>query len=158
MSLSFFTSPNKLPLHHGCRCSGFVLKVASISSYKQPHVSPSSPPDDVLKLVSADSLKYESGFLGAVPHRRSTSDSLASSAIENLASILTSRVYDVVVESPLQLAEQLSQKLGTYVWFKREDVQSGKFIARARRQDLVEPQVIDVVLIKTLALMWRLIE
>ncbi|XP_021743182.1 threonine dehydratase biosynthetic, chloroplastic-like isoform X2 [Chenopodium quinoa] len=124
MSLSFFTSPNKLPLHHGCRCSGFVLKVASISSYKQPHVSPSSPPDDVLKLVSADSLKYESGFLGAVPHRRSTSDSLASSAIENLASILTSRVYDVVVESPLQLAEQLSQKLGTYVWFKREDVQS----------------------------------
>ncbi|MFK3826466.1 threonine ammonia-lyase, biosynthetic [Pseudomonas yamanorum] len=37
--------------------------------------------------------------------------------------ILTSRVYDVAVETPLQTARQLSERLGNEVWLKREDLQ-----------------------------------
>jgi threonine dehydratase len=37
--------------------------------------------------------------------------------------ILTALVYDVAIESPLEPARQLSGRLGTSVWFKREDLQ-----------------------------------
>ncbi|MCY1263617.1 threonine ammonia-lyase, biosynthetic [Pseudomonas jinjuensis] len=37
--------------------------------------------------------------------------------------ILTSRVYDVAVETPLQPARQLSQRLGNQILLKREDLQ-----------------------------------
>ncbi|MES2819076.1 MAG: threonine ammonia-lyase, biosynthetic [Pseudomonadota bacterium] len=38
--------------------------------------------------------------------------------------ILTSRVYDVAMESPLQVAPQLSERLGNSILLKREDLQS----------------------------------
>ena len=41
-----------------------------------------------------------------------------------LKKILTARVYDVAVESPLELAPMLSQRYGNQIYFKREDVQS----------------------------------
>tara|TARA_R110001599_G_scaffold64023_3_gene179235 strand:+ start:897965 stop:899488 length:1524 start_codon:yes stop_codon:yes gene_type:complete len=41
-----------------------------------------------------------------------------------LKKILTARVYDVAVESPLELAPSLSQRFGNQIYFKREDVQS----------------------------------
>ena len=41
-----------------------------------------------------------------------------------LKKILTARVYDVAVESPLELAPLLSERLGNRIYFKREDVQS----------------------------------
>ncbi|WP_299835598.1 hypothetical protein, partial [Pseudomonas sp.] len=37
--------------------------------------------------------------------------------------ILTSRVYDVAVETPLQAARQLSERLSNTVLLKREDLQ-----------------------------------
>ena len=37
--------------------------------------------------------------------------------------ILRARVYDVAMESPLELAPRLSRRLGNHVWFKREDLQ-----------------------------------
>ena len=43
--------------------------------------------------------------------------------IAYLQRILTSRVYDVAVETPLQLAPGLSARLGNQVFFKREDLQ-----------------------------------
>jgi threonine dehydratase len=42
---------------------------------------------------------------------------------EYLQRILTSRVYDVAVETPLQAAPRLSARLGSEVLFKREDLQ-----------------------------------
>ncbi|MBK5221437.1 MAG: threonine ammonia-lyase, biosynthetic [Acidimicrobiia bacterium] len=42
---------------------------------------------------------------------------------EMLRSILTSRVYEVAVETPLDLAPRLSARLGCSVHFKREDLQ-----------------------------------
>jgi threonine dehydratase len=41
-----------------------------------------------------------------------------------LQKILTARVYDVAVESPLEFAPTLSQRIGNPIYFKREDVQS----------------------------------
>ncbi|RBA25066.1 threonine dehydratase [Herminiimonas fonticola] len=41
-----------------------------------------------------------------------------------LKKILTARVYDVAVESPLELAPTLSQRFGNQIYFKREDIQS----------------------------------
>lgn len=43
--------------------------------------------------------------------------------LDYLQRILTSRVYDVAVETPLQAAPRLSARLGNEVFFKREDLQ-----------------------------------
>ena len=43
--------------------------------------------------------------------------------MDYLQKILTARVYDVAIESPLELAEKLSDRLGNQVWLKREDTQ-----------------------------------
>jgi threonine dehydratase len=46
-----------------------------------------------------------------------------ASLADYLQRILTARVYDVAVESPLELAPKLSARLANRVWLKREDVQ-----------------------------------
>lgn len=43
---------------------------------------------------------------------------------EYLRKILSARVYDVAIESPLHVAPFLSERLGNQVWLKREDQQS----------------------------------
>jgi threonine dehydratase len=40
-----------------------------------------------------------------------------------LERILTAQVYDVAIESPLELAANLSSRIGNNLWIKREDVQ-----------------------------------
>ena len=44
--------------------------------------------------------------------------------IDYLKKILTSRVYDVAIETPLELAPNLSERTGNRIYFKREDMQS----------------------------------
>ena len=44
--------------------------------------------------------------------------------IDYLKKILTARVYDVAIETPLELAPTLSQRYGNRIYFKREDMQS----------------------------------
>ncbi len=44
-------------------------------------------------------------------------------AIDYLQKILTARVYDVAIETPLELAPKLSRRLGNRVLLKREDMQ-----------------------------------
>ena len=46
-----------------------------------------------------------------------------------LKKILTARVYEVAVETPLDLAPLLSARLENQIYFKREDMQSVFFIA-----------------------------
>ena len=48
-------------------------------------------------------------------------------AMEYLTNILSSKVYDVAIESPLQLAPKLSERLGAQIWLKREDLQPVMF-------------------------------
>jgi threonine dehydratase len=44
--------------------------------------------------------------------------------IDYLKKILTSRVYDVAIETPLELAPALSGRMNNQIFFKREDMQS----------------------------------
>jgi threonine dehydratase len=44
--------------------------------------------------------------------------------IDYLQKILTARVYDVAIETPLELAPTLSERMGNRIYFKREDMQS----------------------------------
>nr|WLD47579.1 TD_P540L [Quillaja saponaria] len=76
------------------------------------------------KRVSPDSLCYPSGYVGAVPDRTVSSggDDIIN-AMSYLTNILSSKVYDVAIESPLQLATKLSERLRVNIWLKREDLQ-----------------------------------
>ena len=63
--------------------------------------------------------------MGAVPERTVNDGDNESiiNAMEYLTNILSSKVYDVANESPLQLAPKLSERLGVKIWLKREDLQ-----------------------------------
>lgn len=80
-------------------------------------------------IVSPDSLKYESGFLGAVPRNMVAGMGGGGetrgvhNAMSYLTRILSSKVYDVAVESPLEYAPKLSERVGANIWIKREDLQ-----------------------------------
>ncbi|XP_039042193.1 threonine dehydratase biosynthetic, chloroplastic-like [Hibiscus syriacus] len=84
----------------------------------------SAAPPASRKKVASNSLLYPSGYLGASPERSmDEGNGDVINAMEYLTSILSSKVYDVAVESPLQLATKLSERLGNQVWLKREDLQ-----------------------------------
>ncbi|XP_055807400.1 threonine dehydratase 1 biosynthetic, chloroplastic [Solanum dulcamara] len=83
-----------------------------------PVEAPSAPVP--LLRVSPSSLQCEPGFL--IPN----SPVLGSGGLigyEYLTNILSSKVYDVAYETPLQKAPKLSERLGVNVWLKREDLQ-----------------------------------
>ncbi|XP_009418835.2 threonine dehydratase 1 biosynthetic, chloroplastic isoform X1 [Musa acuminata AAA Group] len=119
--------------HAGVRRGPLVAANALPSSSSsahtfQPEAISLAPP---LKSVSVDSLQYESGSLGAISEKTKLSlpppgdvgQNGALNPMEYLTSILTSRVYDVAIESPLQLAPKLSARLEVDLWLKREDLQ-----------------------------------
>lgn len=91
--------------------------------------SHSSPyPDTTLMRVTVESLQYESGFLGGISEKTplpaaDRGANGAPSPMEYLTNILSSKAYDVAIESPLQFAPKLSQRLGVNLWLKREDLQ-----------------------------------
>ena len=71
--------------------------------------------------------EHSSGIAGiaAAPAPASPlSKSAQAIASAYLRRILTARVYDVAIESPLEPAKNLSRRLGNQVLLKREDTQS----------------------------------
>ncbi|KAM0937239.1 putative threonine ammonia-lyase [Dioscorea sansibarensis] len=94
-----------------------------------PQLESSRPPALPLLKVTAESLQYDSGYLGGISEKtplRSGARSGEDGALNPMAyltSILSSKVYDVALESPLQLASKLSERLGVNLWLKREDLQ-----------------------------------
>ncbi|KAH7673882.1 threonine dehydratase protein [Dioscorea alata] len=94
-----------------------------------PQFEASRSPALPLLKVTTESLQYESGYLGGISEKtplrsgeRSGEDG-ALNPMAYLTSILSSKVYDVAIESPLQLASKLSERLGVNLWLKREDLQ-----------------------------------
>ncbi|KAK4766324.1 hypothetical protein SAY87_007966 [Trapa incisa] len=86
----------------------------------------SDPPPPPLRKASPNDLQYTPGYLGAVPDRTALGGGGGDDTINAMAyltNILSSKVYDVATETPLQLATKLSQRWGTNVWLKREDLQ-----------------------------------
>ncbi|MED6156689.1 Threonine dehydratase biosynthetic, chloroplastic [Stylosanthes scabra] len=102
--------------HHTMRHRTTICNCTLTSSSTRPTLSPNS-------------LQYPSGFLGAVPDRTSSpsddSDTNATvvNAMTYLTNMLSSKVYDVAIESPLHFAPKLSERLGVNLWLKREDLQ-----------------------------------
>ncbi|KAM3340055.1 threonine dehydratase 1 biosynthetic, chloroplastic [Capsicum galapagoense] len=83
-------------------------------------IETSSAPSAPLLRVSPSSLQCEPGYL--IPN----TPVLGSGGLvgyEYLTNILSSKVYDVAYETPLQNAPKLSERLGVKVWLKREDLQ-----------------------------------
>lgn len=63
-------------------------------------------------------------MVGAVPDRTVNDDNGdGMRGMEYLTNIIASKVYDVAIESPLQLASKLSERLGVNLFLKREDLQ-----------------------------------
>ncbi|KAF8733717.1 hypothetical protein HU200_014563 [Digitaria exilis] len=95
---------------------------------------PAAPPAPLVRVVP-ESLQRESGCLVAGFRERGASvgdgdgfggavgEEGGPGAMEYLTSVLSSKVYDVAIESPLQLATKLSERLGVNLWIKREDLQ-----------------------------------
>lgn len=80
--------------------------------------------------VSPFSLKCESGYLVPNPPLREDNGAVREdslTALEYLTNILSSKVYEVAYESPLQHATKLSDRWGVNVWLKREDFQPVRF-------------------------------
>ncbi|RAL51670.1 hypothetical protein DM860_010388 [Cuscuta australis] len=97
-----------------------ISAAASPATEKKPW--PADSPE--LPLVSPSSLTSEPGcVLPKLPSPGENGSLGGPSGIEYLTGILTSKVYDVAFESPLQLATNLSLKLGNNIWIKREDLQ-----------------------------------
>ncbi|MCL7026928.1 hypothetical protein MKW94_018798 [Papaver nudicaule] len=131
-ALSFLTTPTRLNPQRTQKLLkptrtrnsiGYIFASKETADVSQNH-KPSVP---VLKRVSAESLQYESGFLGAT-NKNSDLDSIdkrygGPDAMSDLTNILTSKVYDVAVESPLDYAQKLSERIGVHIWLKREDLQ-----------------------------------
>lgn len=124
VSTRTFNSTRSLGIKSQLSRSTAEISPAVTSQQKNSPSSPSSstavsssPP----KIVSPNSLQYPPGYLGAVPEREGNGD--ITNAMGYLTNILSSKVYDVSIETPLQLAQKLSARLGNNVWLKREDLQ-----------------------------------
>lgn len=87
-----------------------------------PEIQTPTAQSETLLRVSPSSLQREAGYL--VPNPGMDEGTLDGGiGMEYLTKILMSSVYDVAIESELQLATKLSNRLGNNVWLKREDLQ-----------------------------------
>lgn len=70
-------------------------------------------------------LQYEEGMLGGISaYTRGVGRlDLGADTLSYLKKILTSRVYDVAIESPLERANKISDRVGSDIFLKREDLQ-----------------------------------
>lgn len=102
-------------------------RASYLNSHKKTKLPKLSHIPQVMR-VPAESLVYESGFLGVVPEKlagESHNHNHNYKDINYLNEILLSKVYDVAVETPLEYASKLSEKLDVHIWLKREDLQPG---------------------------------
>src|SRR5688572_27603577 len=85
-----------------------------------------TPSNSLAPGLARNDLLRHTGHLMSLPPR--SADPVApglrdSITTEYLKRILTARVYDVAIESPLELAQNLSQRVNNLVYLKREDQQ-----------------------------------
>lgn len=73
--------------------------------------------------VSWKDVQWDSGSIGHRQPKPPPEEIDQTKQMKYLTEILGSKVYDVAVETPLQLAPLLSSQLGINLWLKREDTQ-----------------------------------
>ncbi|CAN6921685.1 unnamed protein product [Brassica oleracea] len=107
----------------GINLSRNHVSPVAVITRDETSVAPLASPQPRLK-VSPSSLQYPAGYLGAVPERASDPENGSiAEAMEYLTNILSTKVYDVAIETPLHLAKKLSERLGVRLFLKREDLQ-----------------------------------
>ncbi|KZV39106.1 chloroplast threonine deaminase 1 precursor [Dorcoceras hygrometricum] len=115
------------PLIHGAlsKAAAEVLSSVEVPSSRITALAPYSEAVSArLMKVSPNSLQCDSGYLVRNENLGNVAVSNgALNAMQYLTNILSSKVYDVAYESPLQLATKLSERWGVNVWLKREDFQ-----------------------------------
>ncbi|KAJ2918516.1 hypothetical protein MD484_g1845, partial [Candolleomyces efflorescens] len=75
-------------------------------------------------MASAATIEYASKAPEPLPYPRLPKHHLLpSNTPDYLRLILTAKVYEILKETPLAFATNLSTKLGNQIWFKREDLQ-----------------------------------
>ncbi|KAL5210271.1 hypothetical protein ABZP36_005894 [Zizania latifolia] len=111
-----------------------TARVAAATTASSPESALSAAmPVQPMRRVVPESLQHQSGYLvrgrGAEGKAAEGEGGAAGDAeggpdaMEYLTRVLSSKVYDVAIESPLQLATKLSERLGVNMWIKREDLQ-----------------------------------
>ncbi|CAI7874859.1 unnamed protein product, partial [Closterium sp. NIES-53] len=103
---------------------------AELAAQLQEQPAQQAQPPPLMK-VSPESLTYPSGFLGGfgdnnplpVDSKGHVAGDVAVDKDAYLRQILRSRVYDVAIESALEFAPKLSERIGNRVFLKREDTQ-----------------------------------
>ncbi|KAM5584365.1 threonine dehydratase biosynthetic, chloroplastic [Rosa sericea] len=130
-----YNNPKKNINLRNQQCKAILTNPAEVISFKPsplpspfettPLHEPSQDHSHELRKVLPETLEYESGFLGSVPEKFAGDDGngIPGTMMSYLTRILTSKVYDVAIESPLDYASKLSSKLGIHLWLKREDLQ-----------------------------------
>ncbi|KAH0905003.1 hypothetical protein HID58_044506 [Brassica napus] len=107
----------------GINLSRNHVSPVAVITRDETSVAPLASPQPRLK-VSPSSLQYPAGYLSAVPERASDPENGSiAEAMEYLTNILSTKVYDVAIETPLHLAKKLSERLGVRLFLKREDLQ-----------------------------------
>ena len=99
-------------------------------AFETPLVPRTQPPEEAPESAAREPAYAAMGFVGGISEKtlaqrgRGTARAeLGLSTMDYLRAILTSQVYDVAVESPLELAEKLSERTGNRILLKREDLQ-----------------------------------
>ncbi|KAG8097951.1 hypothetical protein GUJ93_ZPchr0013g33924 [Zizania palustris] len=111
-----------------------TARVAAATTASSPESALSAAtPVPPMRRVVPESLQHQSGYLvrgRGADGKAAEGDGDAAGdagggpdAMEYLTRVLSSKVYDVAIESPLQLATKLSERLGVNMWIKREDLQ-----------------------------------
>ncbi|KAK1400240.1 Threonine dehydratase [Heracleum sosnowskyi] len=98
----------------------FIPAAIYVETEAQAVLKQPVPPARLLQ-CSSESLQYEAGKVGAVPDHQVTDGPV--SAMEYVTGIFSAKVYDVAIETPLEKANKLSQRLGVHFWLKRETFQ-----------------------------------
>lgn len=101
-----------------------TAKISELNGFGGLEVAHETMPPPLMR-VSSDSLQYEEGFVGAISEKTAPGPLCLSDEVNAsyLTRILSSRVYEAAIESPLQYAPKLSVKTGVEIWLKREDLQ-----------------------------------
>uniref|UniRef100_A0A7N0TBQ6 Threonine dehydratase n=1 Tax=Kalanchoe fedtschenkoi TaxID=63787 RepID=A0A7N0TBQ6_KALFE len=126
-----FTPIDPFHLKHGKKLGRTASICATAAKSVVDQATPSivadtSAASPSLPRVSPASLQYPAGYLGVQRKGLESSEESEESvnnALEYLTRILASKVYDVADESPLELAQKLSERLGVHMFLKREDLQ-----------------------------------
>ncbi|CAN4118845.1 unnamed protein product [Withania somnifera] len=92
-----------------------MSKPAAVLTPSEPMQISSFSDSTVVPVVQASSLQCEEGYL--LPNYPR-----GDIGYNYVREILTSKVYEIADETPLQFAHKISDKLGVNVWLKREDL------------------------------------